>query len=119
MKTSRVVALALVVAACGLVAWLFLRDGPLGVLADIGVTEDTTVYSPGFSEISFRRVKVGMSQDEVRRLLGPPLKEYNFPKLGKTGFAYSESEADGSYRIRMVLFAQGKVTNLRAEYNVD
>jgi hypothetical protein len=37
--------------------------------------EDSTKWAPGFSEVQFDRVRVGMREEEVRALVGRPLGE--------------------------------------------
>jgi inner membrane protein len=49
------------------------RDGVVGLL----LREDTA-YASGFSEEAFRTITPGESDKEVRRLLGPPLREGRF-----------------------------------------
>ncbi len=36
---------------------------------------DTTVYSPGFDEQKFRSIEIGMTEIEVHKLIGKPLRE--------------------------------------------
>jgi hypothetical protein len=46
--------------------------GPL--MAPLFLLAEETVYAPGYSEWAFRNVRVGMTEAEVRRLLGPSLR---------------------------------------------
>lgn len=95
-----------------------LLDGLDGLLFSM-VTEESTYYSPGYSSKSFRRVQIGMSQREVRDLLGEPLREYPVDGGRRKGWLYSWKRADSSYRERVILFESGKVVRKYSDYYVD
>jgi len=63
-----------------LVALFLLLGLLLGIIALLGVFEAITyrgtVFAPGYSEEQFRQVHRGMTQSQVRSLLGPPLQRY-------------------------------------------
>lgn len=44
-----------------------------GVACDRLIYSERTTYAPGYTEGGFRRIKVGMSEQEVVALVGPPL----------------------------------------------
>jgi outer membrane protein assembly factor BamE (lipoprotein component of BamABCDE complex) len=76
-------AVAAFIAFLTIVLWLVfsgdpVRDSVIGLL----LSEDTH-YAVGYSERLFRSVHVGMTEGEVRNLLGPPLGESWF--YGSTG----------------------------------
>jgi hypothetical protein len=53
-------------------------------LACTGHILDDTIYARGYSEKGFQSVQPGMSKDQVRTLLGKPLKEEVFDCVGST-----------------------------------
>lgn len=61
---------------------------------------DTSIYAHGFTQDAFERVEAGMTQDEVRQLLGEP--------LGVKGGAwyYSDPSSYGVYHARIVVFSE-------------
>jgi hypothetical protein len=119
MKRYLMAAVGCVLANASLALWLQLRDGPFGVLADVGLLEDTTIYPERFSEWRFRRITLGMPLPEVLQLMGPPLDEYNVKRSGEHGLRFARSAGDGSYRVRVVLFRDQRVSMVRSEYYAD
>jgi len=49
------------------------RDRPVNDLLTVALQNEHTIYSDEFSERSFQRVRVGMTETQVRRLLGQPM----------------------------------------------
>jgi hypothetical protein len=94
-------------------------DRTLELAADLGVLEDTTEYSKDYSEDAFRRVSIGMTMDEVAQVAGKPLEEYLVPHSGQTGWRYTRSVRDGNYRVRVVLFHDGRVVKIKREFYLD
>jgi len=74
-----------------------------------------TVFSPQFSESGFNRLRVGMSEEDVEAIMGPPLKKVNWSGAtypvagGDENWMYSEPCDSGSYWRRWVVFGNGKV----------
>ena len=100
------------------------------------VLPDQTVFAEGFSEEQFARVEVGMSEDEVVELLGPPLvvvtkangetREYSWPPPDSPGFSrqfwnYSKSgRFFDSYKVRSVRFDKARrVDEVESTYHGD
>ncbi|WXH30490.1 hypothetical protein WA016_04460 [Myxococcus stipitatus] len=90
--------------------------------------DEDTYYAAGYTEEAFHQVNLGMTFDEVRELLGPPLDEYdvsnrrNSPhskEVYTTAWQYSDTRADRSYYVRMIYFHEGRVSNILAEFYVD
>jgi outer membrane protein assembly factor BamE (lipoprotein component of BamABCDE complex) len=117
----RVGLVVLVVAVCvAVIGWALdaaLLDGLSG-LAFTMVASDTTEYSKQYSDEGFRRVRVGMTEEQVLRDVGPPLEKFD-TKEGSSGWRYSRSCSDGNYRIRVVLFRDGRVVERIAEAYFD
>ncbi len=118
------VAAALVVAVVvgtAVAAHFWLVDGLAGWLWNLTMDEDT-VYAPGYSDAGFRRVRGGMSVEQVHALLGPPLQKWPLPfstDPSEVGERWSRSPGDTNYRCRVVLFRHGHVVRKHAEFYVD
>jgi hypothetical protein len=95
------------VAVAGLVSWITLGD-PFR----------TTVYAPGYSEDKFQSIRSGMSDSEVIRILGEPLKDD--PNAGYRFLAYSATTNDGDYPVRRIWLDQaGKVISVESSWHFD
>lgn len=114
---SLLIGLALV--ACLIFAVFQRPDTVFEFLADVGIEEDATTYAGGFSENAFARVEVGMSMADVERLLGPPLEKYVVAHSGQTGWKYTWKHCDCSYRVRVLLFRDGRVEERIRRFYVD
>ena len=77
-----------------------------------------TEYAPGYSEKEFGRLKPGISMKEVEERLGRPLEEY---VIGgdEIGWKYTRSPRDMSYRVRVVIFKAGFITEVIHEFYMD
>jgi outer membrane protein assembly factor BamE (lipoprotein component of BamABCDE complex) len=96
---------------------VFLLDGLDGFFFGLS-NDESTHYAQGYSDNQFRRVRSGMREAEVFALLGEPLSRY--PVRGeRTGWLYSERGGDGDYRVRVIIFREGEVTERISEYYVD
>ena len=72
---ARPVAAGLLIALWAVPVWLIVSsDRTREAIVGFVLREDTA-YASGFSEDAFRMITPGTSDDEVRRLLGPPLAE--------------------------------------------
>ncbi len=113
--------LAIPVLGAGLIYLLRPLDGYDGwFLSQLALKEDT-VYAPGYSDEAFRMVRVGMSQLEVRSLLGEPLDVYG-PGARRddvVGWRYSKSAGGASYRIRTVHFQSERVVRVSSRFYLD
>jgi hypothetical protein len=106
---------ALALGLAGLHFWLI--DGLDGWLWSLTMDEDT-VYTPGYTDSGFRQVRVGMSEEQVHRLLGPPQKRWPL-EAGRAGERWSFSPGDTNFRCRVVLYRGGRVEEKHAEFYVD
>jgi hypothetical protein len=81
---------------------------------------DNTVYASGYSALAFRRVRTGMSMDEVRTLLGAPSRSWEPEFQRGATWWYSQPVPKGNFHQRIVLFGtDSKVESTWAEYYVD
>ncbi|AGC48568.1 hypothetical protein MYSTI_07296 [Myxococcus stipitatus DSM 14675] len=87
-----------------------------------------TEYAPGYTEAGFQRVTLGMTFDEVRELLGPPLGDYdvsqriNSPhskEVYTRSWKYSRTPNSTSYHVREIFFHEGRVMNIDQSYYID
>ncbi len=71
---------------------------------------DTSVYAPGFTQRAFEQVRPGLTQSEVRQLLGEP--------LGVRGRAwyYSDPSNYGVYHAKIVVFSENLLVSHRVSY---
>lgn len=113
--------------ATGLVLGLFLvyliypvlaLDGLGGLLAPLIVGNDTE-YAPEYSHRSFMKISPGMNGTQVEEIIGPPLDKYVVQETGETGWLYSRTPSDSSYRERAILFRDGKVVERLSGFYVD
>ena len=67
--------------------WMFIATGAvmLALAVLYGLAYPKTKYAPGYSEAKFRQIRVGMGADEVRKLIGEPLKIVPIPVWGRQG----------------------------------
>lgn len=91
----------------------------------------TTEYAPGYSDRGFLQIEIGMDENEVEKRLGPPLSVYAVPggrhgtrnsgaaSAPLTGWQYSRSPDSSDYRVRCVLFRDGRVCKVVSEYYFD
>ncbi len=96
-------------------------DGPQSLFVTLLLGEDT-VYADGYSKRAFRRVSVGMTEAEVEEILGPPLGSWfaGESELGMERTArWTHSPGDTHYRIRVVIYRDGRVTEKVAEFYYD
>jgi hypothetical protein len=117
--------LALGVATAGTVSLVAVQCEPLDgydgwVLSHLAQKEDT-MYAPQYTDAGFRRVVVGMTEEEVSSLVGTPLEVYSAEDDGKqlVGWRFSRSARGASYRIRAVLMGEGRVTKVFREFYLD
>lgn len=84
------------------------------------IYDEKTRYAPGYREEAFRSLKPGMSEEEVRKLLGEPLSRRTIPD-GRTVLYYSEQATPtDNYLMRNLVFDdQGRLLERRAEFYVD
>jgi hypothetical protein len=118
MKSKGLAALAILtpfLAACS-------PGGVKEAIWDLALTDDT-VYAPGYTDEGFNSVTVGMSEREVLRRLGPPIDGPYFPQAADPdwdkGMRWTRSAHDSHYKIRVILFRQGRVADKHAGFYVD
>jgi hypothetical protein len=98
-----------------------LIDGVSGLILGVLLKEDT-VYARGYSDSGFRRVRLGMTDHEVEKLVGRPLTVWPTPESpsgADTGARWSFSPGDTHFRCRALLFKNHRVIEKHAEFYVD
>ncbi len=101
-------------------------DGAGVEVYSILFSEDTS-YSKDFSHNNFRKIKIGMREKEVYKLLGQPLSKFAYQWVDdKTynegrfvGLKYSESENSKDYRLRIIHMDKGIVVRIMGEFYFD
>jgi len=114
LVASAVVATLLIL---GTVYHFYSLDGLFGSIAAAAMDKGT-VYAPGYTDRAFRRVAPGMSEADVRELLGEPL-HVDETRWGTVIWSYSKSPSDASYRYRNVVLESGRVVRIRHGLYLD
>lgn len=120
-------------AAVGIMAaaHTLLLDGLGGAVCSL-LGEDT-VYAAGYTGSGFRRVHRGDTPTQVLEKLGEPMERfgmkkdvsaddgwlYRLPDSNAEGWSFSRSQHSDNYRIRVVVFLEGKVVDKVAKFYVD
>ena len=95
-----------------------------------------TSYAPGYSDFRFRKIRVGMCEDEVLDLVGEPIARTDMDKrhqeicekfeienkrvpTGMFRWEYACAGDDYDYRIRDVFFVNEKVVKVVYSYYFD
>jgi outer membrane protein assembly factor BamE (lipoprotein component of BamABCDE complex) len=63
-----------------IVVWIFVSIAILLAGAWWWYTLDHSIYAPGYNEKAFRQLSLGMTESEVRSVLGPPLSIDTIPQ---------------------------------------
>lgn len=96
-----------------------LLDGWQGTVLGLCLDDDTE-YAPHYSAWGFRRIRAGMSESDVRALAGEPLERYAIAgSPGDHGWRWTRSPHSRSYRLRVVIFRAGKVSEKLSELYLD
>ena len=115
---SRVYVAIGLVAAVGVLFQMASLDGWQGVFLPLLSESSETVYALGYSYFGFRRLRIGMTTEEVRDRVGEPLHVVSRPN-GRV-WTYSDSPVSRSYRLRAVIFdSSGRVAKVVAEFEFD
>ena len=118
------IALVRVLAFVGMAGLLPSCSGPGGLPEAVCALTfaDDTVYAERFSDEQFEAIAGGMTEEEVLRRLGPPIDAPWTPQKPETwdrGMRWSRSGNDSHYKVRVILFREGRVTEKVAEFYVD
>lgn len=115
---SFAIATALVITYAGIRCRdVYMLDGFSGCVLPLLFTEDTE-YAPSYSHAAFLKLRKGMSYAEVATLLGPALEIY--PVEGsREGWRWSRSHGDRSYRVRVAIFDEGRVSEIIHKFYLD
>jgi outer membrane protein assembly factor BamE (lipoprotein component of BamABCDE complex) len=94
----------------------FIALGGLLVLALLVIAgwfllyRDTSIYAPGFTQRAFDKVRPGMTQSEVRQLLGEPLG------VRDRAWYYSDPSDYGVYHAKIVVFSEKLLVSRKVSY---
>ena len=95
-----------------------MLDGIGGEISSLVFSPDTK-YSENYSHENFRKIKNGMTEEQVTLLIGKPLTIWEPYKSTKhidkkhyVGFQYSTSPTSVDYRLRQVYFDNGVVAEV-------
>ena len=115
-KQMSIFVVVLVLAFSAYAIHVSLLDGIDGTLLS-ALLGDDTIYAEGYSDVKFRQVALGSSQEEVLSILGPPLETgvHN----GESILRYAKSAQDSNYRVRVIVLRNGRVLDKRHEFYVD
>jgi hypothetical protein len=112
----------LIVAVCGIAARLVARvvsesTNPRDLVYCAAFGHDTA-YAPSYWEPAFRRLRIGMSEKETRKVAGAPLREQR-DSVGNAYWRYTESPGDTHYWKRELQFTSGRISAIVNEFYVD
>ncbi len=104
-------------------------DGFLGEPFEL-LGQTDTQYAEDYSHLAFKRIEVGMTEQQVLAILGEPLYRWmpyggrstrkRFPeKAHFVGLAYSRSPTSKHYRLRQINLDNGVVAEVRGYFYVD
>lgn len=82
---------------------------------------DSTVYSEGYSEDHFRRIRVGMTANEVLSLMGEPIQVVppNQWQSYETWKYTDQRDYTANFNRRWVFMDRGKVVQVVNDYWID
>jgi inner membrane protein len=92
--------------------WLIASADPVREAIMSRLLHEDTAYASGFSESEFRRISIGQSAGDVRRLLGPPHEEGWFYFDGHAMDTPASAEMHGC---RILQFESGALVTARQE----
>jgi len=78
-----------------------------------------TLWADGFSEAKFADVKIGMSSQEVKVLLGPPLKEWCGSKNCAWLYSWQDTPTADFDRRSVSFDSSWRVNGFRHEFYID
>jgi len=118
---KRIFFLAFVV-VFGVVIHTYWLDGIGGAFYEIAF--GNTVYSPGYREYKFKRIRNGMSEKDVVNILGQPLRKNPFyPNVWFYSFGKNLIKEDFSkndnYTERIIKFKDGQVIVIHHGFYFD
>jgi hypothetical protein len=132
------VLVAIVGVVLALAKYFFIENRPTDILAAaLGALDgEYTVYAEGFSEYSFRSIRVGMSIRQVEAIMGPPLEKGQWqvpsgsgpvtPGVGPLDDIWDYTRGGkhvpgriASYWRRAVFFRNGVVCSVDSTYLLD
>ena len=103
-RVLKVLLLVIVIAVSTFVVFMGVVFGIVHTIAS-----RNTVYSEQFSKKNFRAIAVGTSVEEVRKVLGEPLKVIDSPEYNVQYYSYSEPKASTHFYNRQIVVQDGKV----------
>ena len=92
-----------------------------GIIAEIQTCffPSDTEYSEKYTHEKFDKIKIGMSEMEVINILGEPFSKFmphknsqNIKIINNVAYQYSYSPSNLHFRVRNVIFDQGKVVKI-------
>jgi len=96
---------------------VLLIDGLEGLIFGLLLKEDTE-YASGYTDAGWRSIQVGMTQADVRAVLGEPLQVWQ-NRSGSVSMRWSRSPGSTNYRSRVLLLENDRVVKKHAEFYLD
>jgi uncharacterized membrane protein len=94
-----------------------ILDGPTILLNPLFPAD--TEYGPGYSHWKFLRVREGMSEQDVKALLGEPLRIHEAAETHQQIWEYSRSPSKTNFRCRTLTFTGSLVSDIHSEFYID
>lgn len=92
-------------------------DGYSGLILSMQLQEDT-IFSHKYTHEKFEQIKIGMTQEDVGKILGEPIVQWT-PKQGINALQYSTSLTDTHYRLRQIYLKDNKVIDRISYFYID
>jgi hypothetical protein len=101
------------------VIWL-TEQHPIDLIVSLIAGHDT-VYSKGYSEARFKRIRVGMTPDQVVALIGQPLAKHRTNTWNRDEIWMFSDQRTGTdnFWCRLVVIEAGKVSGIESSFMVD
>lgn len=93
-------------------------EGYSGLMLEYLFPNHDTEFSEKYSDEGFLKIKKGMNEQEVLKILGEPLERWT-PQKNYDGFQYTRSKASTHYRLRQVYLTNGRVIEIIGYYYID
>lgn len=93
-------------------------EGYSGMILEYLLPKHDTVFSENYTDEGFLKIKKGITEEEVIKILGEPLVRW-IPEDNYLGLQYSLSKESTNYHLRQVYLSQGKVKEIIGYYYID
>lgn len=83
------------------------------------IESEETIYSPGYNESNFKKIRKNMSSNEVLSLLGEPIDRIKLSENEEVWRYTEQGPHNTNYRERNVVFCNSKVIEIDDSFYID